>query len=661
MTYLNSMEVMSRRPRYAPTPANRDSRADTSSASDASAEHPSDRAIRKERSYDAPIILRQRKPAPTSSFAPVRRHSFDLHHLPMDTEKNQTRAKVAEREAQINALEITIRDLKATFETESQRKLAAFQSIMGNLCSQSLAIQEKIVKCWNAFSADRQEAEAAVTAKVTGLEVQIHSLKQENSNTASFLAPIWSLPAEILAEIFLLSIHGHAQCPLDLIHVCRSWRSVVLGMPRIWSAIRLSTWTKPSKTEFILGQTRAIPLDVEINTCTGALKVVGGDGSTRYASLEMAAKEAKRWRSLTINGFPHKTDIDAYSSPMKPVFTFNGPMDALQSFKIKTICENSEVFDQLLDAVGSSSHDILTDVELSSPNAIHHLAQPRFATIFHRLVTFKADVRMMLTKVDILTHFGHLETLEAHCLRLPEYPVENNLPLVRTLKRMKITAVSVQWMAGRTFPNMADCAIISPRHPETLAHGGGVHLPKCTQFTYDDHVIDVLPNFHIPRLDTLTVRNEAWNKQSGSTQLAKVWSGEVGQVAPLKPRVLHLNTQCHGQSLINALGMLPGLEELYLGVVRPDGLSKKFFGALGAEKGRGSHLCPNLKTFGIRYSHWTRDGEHDEITPLLHRIIESRQKYGAPLQSVKFWTTKDIPDEQAVELCRSTKDVDRGS
>ena len=653
MIRLNSVDVMSRRSLYAPTPAHCDPRADTSSATVASAQHLSDRCTRKEQSYDTPIT-RQRDAAPTSSFAPARRHSFDLHHLPMDTEKNQTRAKVAEREIQINVLEMKIGDLKATFEAESQEKLAVLQPIMGHLYSQILAIQGELVNRWNAFSAERQGARAAVTAMVTDLEVQIHSLEQENSNDVSSLAPISRLPAEILTEIFLQSIHGHAQSPLDLIHVCRLWRSVVLGMPRIWSTIHLSTWTKPSKMGFILEQTRTILLDVEINTCTSALKVVDRDRAMRYASLEMAAKEAKRWRTLTINGFPHKTDIDACSSRVKPAFTFNGPMDALQSFKIKTICENSDVLDQLLDVVGSSSHDKLTDMELSSPNAIHYLAQPRFAAIFHRLVTFKADMRKMQTKVDILTHFGQLENLEVHCLRLPTYPVETNLPLIRTLKRMKIKDVSVQWMAGRTFPNMEECAIIFPRHPDTLVHGEAVGLPSCTRFTYEDHSIDVLPNFRIPKLDTLTVRNDAWNKLSGSMQLAAVWSGVPGQVPLLKPRELHLDTRCHSRYLINALGMLPELEELYLGVDRPDGLSKKFFSALGAEKGRSSCLCPNLKIFGIRYSHWFRDGEHDEITPLLLRIIESRQNAGAPLHSVKFWATKDIPDEQAVELCRST-------
>ena len=249
---------------------------------------------------------------------------------------------------------------------------------------------------------------------------------------------------------------------------------------------------------------------------------------------------------LTITGFPHSANIDACSLRVEPAFIFNGLMDALQSFKIKSICcENCILLDQLLEVVGSSSHDELTDMEISSPYATGHLAHPYFATIFHSLVTFKVNVREMRIEVDILTSLKRLEILEAHHLRLPSYLLDTNLPLVRTLKHMKIKLVSVQWMAGRIFPNMEKCAIIRPLCPETLTPGGGVGLPICTQFTYDDHIIDVLPNFHIPKLDTLTVRNGAWNKGRGSMQLATVWSGMVGQVTPLKPRVLHLDMQCY--------------------------------------------------------------------------------------------------------------------
>ena len=648
----------------------------------------------------------------TNSFAPIHRLSVEPLRIPTDTERNHTRAIVAERESRINALKAKIRDLRAAFETENQEKSDALQPMMDHMDSQILAIQNEMKSRWTAFltepleagadtteviqaqiaalrpvmdhlhdriltiqkemvdrrsalSAERREAEATVTAKIRNFEVHVNTLKHENYNAASFLAPIRRLPVEILTEIFLLSINRHLHSPLGLIHVCRRWRAIVLTTPRIWLNLRLCTWTKADKIRLALERTGASPLDVEIDTSMDAFEVVGTNGFRRYAGLELATTEAKRWRNLTITGFPTQLDINAHSTPEKPAFTFSGPMNTLQSFKVKGICENSVVFDQLLNTVGSSSHEKLTDMELLSSNAIYHLAQPQSASIFRRLVTFKVDAGKMQTEVDILTQFEQLVTLEAYRLRLPNYPVETDLPLVRTLKYMKINNVSVQWMAGRTFPNMAECTVIWPHRRDTLAPGGGVSLPECTHFTYDDCVIDVLPNFRIPKLDTLTVRHAAWSKPRGSAQLAAVWSGAVDQVASLKPRVLHLDTQCHDQHLMNALAMLPELEELYLGVVRPDGLCKKFFGALRVGKKRKSSqpssptpsfkLCPNLRTFGIRYRRWIREDEHDEITPLLHKIARLRQKAGAPLRSLKLWPTRDMPDEQGVELCRPTK------
>ena len=126
---------------------------------------------------------------------------------------------------------------------------------------------------------------------------------------------------------------------------------------------------------------------------------------------------------------------------------------------------------------------------------------------------------------------------------------------------------------------------------------------------------------------------------------------------------VHLETQCYDQHLINALQMLRDLEELHLGVVRPDRLGKKYVCALQAKKGRStrgmhtSELCPSLKVFGIRYRYWLLHAERDEITPLLRKIVKTRLKTDTPLQSVRFWPTKDTPDEAATELCGAVLDV----
>jgi len=261
-----------------------------------------------------------------------------LTYLQIQEKYKQELSIMAEREVQIKALEMKVRDLRATFEVESQEEFAALQPIMEQLNGQIFAFQKELV--------DRLDALKA--SQVADLEAQIHILKQENTYATSVLAPIWRLPVGILAEVFSLSIHSHAQSPLQLMLVCRSWRSVILGMLH-WSTIHLSTSTnQPSNTGSTAEQTKAIPLDVDINACTGALKVVDGGEVMRSARLEMVAKEVKRWRTLAITSFPHKPDIDACPSRVKPAFTFNGPMDGLQSFKIKSTCENSALLDQLL-------------------------------------------------------------------------------------------------------------------------------------------------------------------------------------------------------------------------------------------------------------------------------------------------------------------------
>ena len=112
-------------------------------------------------------------------------------------------------------------------------------------------------------------------------------------------------------------------------------------------------------------------------------------------------------------------------------------------------------------------------------------------------------------------------------------------------------------MSGRTFPSMEECTIIWPHHPETNCLRGD-DLPVCTQFTYDDHLIEPMSEFCASKLDRMAVRNEAWNRPRGSAELASVW-GESVNTRWLRPRILHLDTQYFDQYLINALQLHPGL------------------------------------------------------------------------------------------------------
>ena len=575
--------------------------------------------------------------------------------------------EIASLNEQISKLEGHLRKLQ-------EKELETLRPIMDRHHTKICEIQQEMARLWTGYTVRMAAVQETTEIKVADLQTHISFLERENTKSQSFLAPIRRLPTELLAEILVIAIECHGQNRFHMIRVCRSWRATILDMGRIWSRMTIRPSTSREKMEFMVERTKQVPLEVSIDSesiyhACGVMR----EGERAYEGLASVMKTMSRWRSLTIACFPTDADIVATSGAEKTNLSSAGPMEKLETFNISGLCDSSVSFNQLLDHVATTSTQRLKRVEFSFPNAIWFLADQKYRAFFSHLTRFKVDVREMRDPADILPYFENLEELEAYRLHLPTYSHDVDLPIVRTLRRMNIKIVSVQWMAGRTFPALADCTIIWPHHPETLRPQGGVSLPVCTQFTYDDHLIEPMSEFRLLKSDKMVVRNEAWNKPRGSTQLASVW-GESANPKWLKPRVLHLDTQCYDQHLINALHLHPDLEELVLGLVRPDGLGKKFFNSLVARRLKGGSsgpssgsaqlngpsgsllvapLVPKLKVFGVRYRRWIKEKGTDEITPLLEKIIQSREKTEVPLQSVKFWPTKDTPEGDAKELVPS--------
>ena len=576
------------------------------------------------------------------------------------------------RETQIASFNKMISEREEHLRKLQEKELNVLRPMLDRLHANICEIQREMARLWTEYTARMSVAQEAAHAEVAVFQKHVEFLERENSKSQSFLAPIRRLPTELLAEIFVIAITCHGQNPFDMIRVCRTWRAAIFGMARIWSRLTLRPSTAQEYVEFVVERTKQVPLEVEINSNRAGHTSRGYTGEEKpYTGMALALQTMPRWRAVNVVAFPGEKDCSREAEG-ESAMTFDGPLEKLEVLKISGPCEMSAPFSQFLDTVTKTSTEKLTHVEIGAPNVIWFLSSPCYRPFFSRLRYFKVDVREMKEPADILPYFENLEVLEAYRLNLPTYPHDMDLPIVRTLKRMSIKIVPVQWMSGRTFPVLEDCTVVWPHHPETLRLHGGVDLPACTQFTYDDHLIEPMSDFRLPKLHKMVVRNEAWNKPRGSTQLASVW-GESANPKWLRPRVLHLDTQCYDQHLINALQLLPDLEELVLGLVRPDGLGKKFFNSMVARRTKGvsvptgsssgavqpngasnSHLVapllPKLKIFGMRYRRWIREKEKDEITPLLEKIVQSREKSEVPLQSVKFWPTKDTPEEDGKEL-----------
>ena len=187
--------------------------------------------------------------------------------------------------------------------------------------------------------------------------------------------------------------------------------------------------------------------------CSGRLDAESSsvhEGKGDYRGLALAMPTMPRWRTLsTVAAFPTEPNVsDGYN------VTLPGPLERLEAFKITGICETSAPFNRFLDSIATTSTERLTNIEIATPNALYYLASPNYHSLFRRLRHFKVDVREVRDPADILPCFENLEVLEAYRLRLPTYGHNVDLSIVRTLRRMSIKFVSVQWMSGRTFPSL---------------------------------------------------------------------------------------------------------------------------------------------------------------------------------------------------------------
>ena len=591
---------------------------------------------------------------------------------PNDAHRAQIAAEIRRRETEIGGLKALIQAELSQQRQRDHEEHERIRPVLDELHAQILTIQGKMAAHWRDYQRRTTHSRQQIDRAIGDIQSKVWTLDQKNIYAASLLAPIRRLPVEMLSEIFATAIMVCGCSALRLMRVCRSWRCVLITMPRVWSTIKVRTWTRTDFMNFLLERTRRVTFDLEIDTDSDSGSFIS-DPSRSYAALAMVSKTSERWRHLTIRSFPLELDL-INSQAFGSMPALEGPMEALESFRITGPCEMNTVMRKLIALARNTKSAPLKTLELSTCDALYHFAMPP-SPLFQCLRSFKVDLTEMKDPLDILPQFEQLEDLHAHRLQLPLYPDTTHFPLIHTLKRLFLKKTSVQWMQGRSFSRLLECTIMWPHLPEVLITQVRVSLPVCTHFTYDDHQLQPLTAFKLPSLYELVVRNEAWNRPRGSQQLGFIWGPNVPVEKILLPRVLHLDTQCYDQHLISALKVIPEVQELILGLVRPDSLGKKFLLSLLAKRGRENTadtqarrrenifitsspawvapLCPNLKVLGFKYRRWLREHESDEITPLFREIIATRAKSHTPLQSLKLWATKDTTDEEAKELVRT--------
>ncbi|KAF7350291.1 D-ser-dehydrat domain-containing protein [Mycena venus] len=158
-------------------------------------------------------------------------------------------------------------------EPPTASSLATARAVLADSLKNASSLSEKI----NAAQVALAQIVAEAEAEIEDMLREKHTLQETIEQTQAYLSPIRRLPGELLRELFMWCFEGHPCCAWVLSAVCTTWRQQALGIPRIWSKIRLFTNQSSSPDTIRLWLERSgpnVPLDIEIY-----LRVVQGTES----------------------------------------------------------------------------------------------------------------------------------------------------------------------------------------------------------------------------------------------------------------------------------------------------------------------------------------------------------------------------------------------
>jgi len=301
------------------------------------------------------------------------------------------------------------------------------------------------------------------------------------------------LPMELLREIFLYCIESNQIKSGQLASICRYWRSVITTMAHLWSTLRVGTWTETEQVATWLQ--RAYPKKVIIDPQRDSQSP---SEAPMFAALQSSLTSTSQWTELTISSFPPENLASLLDVQVASL------MKVLKMLHVKYGCMHSPSFAHLLNLVPTEAP--LCEMRLHPPFVTTHFLQPHWFPVLQNLIVLIVNGRDMNEPFELLPTFTQLQTFEADHLNIPFYEPNTNLPLICTLRKLQLRACSIQWMAGRQFPCLEECAILLPRHWEVIQQHA-VQLPSCNKLAYHGHPMTTAQYFHVPEMREMDLRS----------------------------------------------------------------------------------------------------------------------------------------------------------
>ena len=465
------------------------------------------------------------------------------------------------------------------------------------------------------------------------------------------------LPVELLRETFLYCIESNHMKSGQLASVCRYWRSVIATISHLWSTLRVDTWTET--IQVVTWLQRAYPKKVIIDTQGG------GQPSSNilpFPALWRALSSTGHWNELTILSFPPEDSASRLGIQLATA------MNMLNVLHIAAGCVHSPSLDHLLNLVSTEAP--LSELRLHSPFASTHFLQPNWFPVLQNLTVLIVNGRDIDEPFELLPTFTKLQIFEADRLRLPSYEPNTDLPLLGTLQKLQIRACSVQWMAGRQFTCLEECAILLPRHWE-IVQQHEVQMPFCKKFTYHGHPMTTARYFRASTMREMQLRSHDCSEQRVYHHLRHLCRVD-GRISNLT--ALHLTFQCSEQALTKVLKYLVPLQELVLSVAHPSPSWQSFLESLAANPSTNkwpvsdlwgvdevqweqwcfsqtwhANVLPHLKYLGIKCPKGFSQSECIENSPLFRLVGWTRTHLTPPLEHLKVWEGWGNTDDIVVD------------
>jgi len=437
-------------------------------------------------------------------------------------------------------------------------------------------------------------------------------------------------------------------------------------MSHLWSTLRVGTWTEMAQVVTWLQRAylKKIIIDPQRDSRSPS-------EAPMFAALQSSLSSTGQWNELTISSFPPENLASQLGVQVA------SPMNVLKVLHVEAGCMHSPSFAHLLDLVPTEGP--LCEMRLHSPFVTTHFLQPHWFPILRNLIVLIVNGRDIDGPFDLLPTFTQLQIFEADRLRLPFYEPNTNLPLLCTLRKLQLRACSVQWMTGRQFPFLEECAILLPRHWEQIQQHE-VQLPSCKKLAYYGYPMTTAQHFHVPEMREMDLRSHDCNEQRVCQHLRHLFrlNGRISNLT-----TLHLTFQCSEQVLMKVLKYLIPLQELALSITYPSPSFPSFLQSLVAKPstsewpGRLSptdyhegweqwcssqswhaNVLPHLNYLGIQCPKGFAPSKRLDSFPLLRAIGWTRAYLTHPLKHLKVWEGRGSVDDIAVDYT-STSYLDK--